>query len=983
MGDRTLKQLAAPNVDNEQPLCIRYTNPVVPFELKSGLIHLLPKFHGLAGEDPHKYLKEFHIVCSTMKPTGVDEEQIKLRAFPFSLDSGAKDWLYYLPPSSIVSWNDMARLFLEKFFPSSRATSIRKEISGIRQANGENMHEYWERFKRLCSSCPHHQIPDNLLLVYFYKGLLPMDRNLLDAASGGVLSNKTPNEAKELIAEIAANAQQFGTRANSSAVFQVQTPPMQNPTVAATGASSTDNQRMENRLDELTSMVRQLAVTQTVQPSAQQISNLCGICCDPSHPTDACPSFHQDNDFQDDQSVAAIFPGKPQYQQQQQQQYQQQQNNPFSNTYNPGWKNHPNLRWNQNHGPSLEDLMKQMATSNLQFQQQMEEPTHTAAETSNGGDTSSKKQSTDTSDVHIPLSFPQRATQSKKQSAKVQDKEILDTFRKVEVNIPLLDAIQQIPRYAKFLKELCTNKRRLKGDEQVNLSQNVSALIQPMPKKCQDPGTFTIPCVIGNSVFHDCMLDLGASINVMPASVFKSLGLGPLRATGIVVTLANRSSIHPSGLIEDVLVRINNLIFPADFYILEMESETATNRSPIILGRPFMRTARTKIDVHSGTLSMEFGDSIVHFNIFDAMKHPREEHSVFCVDVIDDVVEDISATFLAEFSTDFDSDFCGCGDSRECIVCDEITSHLSGFNDALIDDSDYECESNEQLPVIVAKNLLPEQEDKLLTLLKENKRAIGWTMADIIGISPSTCMHRILLEEGAKPVRQPQRRLNPLILDMVKKEVTKLLQAGMIYPISDSQWVSPVQVVPKKSGVTVIANQNNELITTRAQNSWRVCIDYRRLNQATRKDHYPLPFIDQMLERLAGKSHYCFLDGYSGYFQIHIAPEDQEKTTFTCPFGTYAYRRMPFGLCNAPGTFQRCRVVITTKVVVVSDSGGGYDDGGGGDDSNGCNVNDGSDGGGSGGGGNDDCGMVILESVTLVLSFLNITIFMLQVQDFT
>jgi len=171
-------------------------------------------------------------------------------------------------------------------------------------------------------------------------------------------------------------------------------------------------------------------------------------------------------------------------------------------------------------------------------------------------------------------------------------------------------------------------------------------------------------------------------------------------------------------------------------------------------------------------------------------------------------------------------------------------------------------------------------------------------------------MHRILLEEGTKPVRQPQRRLKPLILDVVKKEVTKLLQAGIIYPISDSIWVSPVQVVPKKSGITVVKNEKNELIPTRVQNSWRVCIDYRRLNQATRKDHFPLPFIDQMLERLAGKSHYCFLDGFSGYFQICIAPEDQEKTTFTCPFGTFAYRRMPFGLCNAPGTFQRCMVSI-------------------------------------------------------------------------
>jgi hypothetical protein len=154
-----------------------------------------------------------------------------------------------------------------------------------------------------------------------------------------------------------------------------------------------------------------------------------------------------------------------------------------------------------------------------------------------------------------------------------------------------------------------------------------------------------------------------------------------------------------------------------------------------------------------------------------------------------------------------------------------------------------------------------------------------------------------------------------LILDVVKKEVTKPLQAGIIYLISDSQWVSPVQLVPKKTRLTVIKNENNELIPTRVQNSWRVCIDYRRLNQASHKDHFPLPFIDQMLERLAGKSHYCFLDGFSGYFQIHKALEDQEKTTFTCPFGKFAYWRMPFGLCNAHGTFQRGMISIFSDFI--------------------------------------------------------------------
>ncbi|CAN6547359.1 unnamed protein product [Malus baccata var. baccata] len=156
---------------------------------------------------------------------------------------------------------------------------------------------------------------------------------------------------------------------------------------------------------------------------------------------------------------------------------------------------------------------------------------------------------------------------------------------------------------------------------------------------------------------------------------------------------------------------------------------------------------------------------------------------------------------------------------------------------------------DQTLPVIISSSLTAQEEDKLIRVLKEHKSAIGWTLADIKGISPTTCMHRILLEEGAKPSREAQRRLNPPMLEVVKKEVIKLLDCGVIYPISDSRWVSPVQVVPKKSGVTVVKNEEQELVPTRVVTGWRVCIDYRKLNAMTRKDHFPLPFLDQLLER--------------------------------------------------------------------------------------------------------------------------------------
>ncbi|XP_052203099.1 uncharacterized protein LOC127808569 [Diospyros lotus] len=207
-ANRNIRELAAPDV-YYQPLCIQYPQLQVNFELKSGLIHLLPKFHGLAGEDPHKHLKEFHVVCSTMRPQGVDEEQIKLRAFPFSLDGAAKDWLYYLPPVAITNWDGLRRIFLEKFFPASRTAAIRKDICGIRQIDGESLHEY-----------------------------------LVDVASGGALVEKTPAAAQDLISKMAQNAQQFGTRLNT---------PMK--TVNEVGfAAPVDQRGIENRLEELTSM---------------------------------------------------------------------------------------------------------------------------------------------------------------------------------------------------------------------------------------------------------------------------------------------------------------------------------------------------------------------------------------------------------------------------------------------------------------------------------------------------------------------------------------------------------------------------------------------------------------------------------------------------------------------------------------------------------------------------------------------------------
>ncbi|XP_050915340.1 uncharacterized protein LOC127130360 [Lathyrus oleraceus] len=257
---------------NYNGLCIEYADVTVPFELKYGLIHLLPRFSGLAGEDPHKHLTEFQFVCSTpLRPEGITEDHIMLRAFPFSLQGAAKDWLCYIEPNSVTTWNDLKKVFLERYFPASRAASIQKEICGIRQGN-ESLVEYWERFKQLVFSCPQHQITEQLLIQYFYEELLPIDRNILDAASGGALADKTPVAAKALIENMLLNSQQFTTRNN----YMVQTKGVNEIKV------SSSNKALEVRIEELTSLVKQMAV------SKYQTTKLCGICTSNEHPTNTC-----------------------------------------------------------------------------------------------------------------------------------------------------------------------------------------------------------------------------------------------------------------------------------------------------------------------------------------------------------------------------------------------------------------------------------------------------------------------------------------------------------------------------------------------------------------------------------------------------------------------------------------------------------------------------------------------------------------------
>ncbi|XP_010248078.1 PREDICTED: uncharacterized protein LOC104591007 [Nelumbo nucifera] len=310
-----------------------------------------------------------------------------------------------------------------------------------------------------------------------------------------------------------------------------------------------------------------------------------------------------------------------------------------------------------------------------------------------------------------------------------------------------------------YKMELCTNKRKLRRDEKVKDGENVSAVIKrTLPEKRVDLGMFTLPCVIGNKRIERAMLDLGASINVMPYSIYCALSLGPLKETRVVIQSADRSNAYPEGIVEDVLVQVNDLIFPADFYILKMEEDTITSSTSLLLGRPFMKTDKTKIDVDEDTFSIEFDSEIVKFNIFEAMKYPNECHSICSVDIVDSIMqemfgeEDMNAELELSAQLDMKEKLDSSCEALKLIVEQkapklELKTLPDHLKYAYLGDK-------ETLPMIIAKGLTDDQEARLIEVLKEHKMAIGWTLADIKGVSPSICMHRILLKDGAKLVRE-------------------------------------------------------------------------------------------------------------------------------------------------------------------------------------------------------------------------------------
>ncbi|GJY94011.1 DNA-directed DNA polymerase [Tanacetum coccineum] len=384
------------------------------------------------------------------------------------------------------------------------------------------------------------------------------------------------------------------------------------------------------------------------------------------------------------------------------------------------------------------------------------------------------------------------------------------------------------------------------------MNKRCSAVLLNKSKE-KDPGSFTIPCDIRQFHINNALADLGASITLMSYTMYEKLGLGEPKPTRMSLELADRSIQYPSGIIENVLIKVDKFVLLVDFVILDMPEDS---RVPIILGRPFLATSRALIDVFNKKITLRIGD--------DEELLANYKSNSF---LLKGLKKSINQSNLESYESlgnksDNDSDLEKLIWRIDSFNMSYLVAQKTARPDGVESEHLYSASANEIDEKKPELKILPHH---LEYAYLHGDKSFLIIISSKLSEKEKMLLLQILMEDDFKPVIQPQRRLNPKVKDVVKNKIVKLLDSRLIYLISDSSWVSPIYVVPKKGGMTVVLNDDNEL-TPR-------------------------------------------------FFQIPITHEDQEKTTFTCPYGTFSYRQMPFGLCNAPATFQRCMTAIFHDMV--------------------------------------------------------------------
>nr|GEV92048.1 hypothetical protein [Tanacetum cinerariifolium] len=609
-----------------------------------------------------------------------------------------------------------------QFFPPSKTTNLRNEITRFQQRFDESFYEAWDRFNDLLRACPHHGFSELHQLDTFYNALNINDQDSLNSAAGGNFLDKNPRECLKIIQSKSKICQ---SRAK---------------VVVAKVSTSSSTPAISSEVAELKDMVRALLLDKK----------------------------NQSSDLTQSPTPTPVKAVKP-------------------NCVTCGGSG----TLPSNTITNLKEELKGITTrSGVAYQ----------------GPT-----------ILAPSKVVKQGTES--------------------FEISFTDALILMPKFASTLKALIGNKEKLSEMARTLMNEHYSAVIlNKLPRKLGDLGKFLIPCEFPGMDECLALADLGASINLMPLSVWEALLLPGLSLTCMTLELVDRSISKRIGIAKDVSVKVGVFYFPAHFVVVDFEPDPQV---PLILesGNPTPHDDLI-VSTTSPTLT-PFGDN--HFLLF-------EEADAFL-----DLEDDPNLLEFNPFYSDPEGDILllkAILNSKPLPSLPNHEQYLPSFKKELkvckaktvksfVDEPpkvglkdlphhlEYAfLEGDNKLPVIIAKELGDEEKSSLIKVLKCHKRAIAWKLSDIQDINPKFCTHKILMEEDYKPVVRHQRRVNPKIHDVIKKDVEKLLDVGLIYPISDSPWVST-------------------------------------LNEATRKDHFPLPFIDQMPERLAGNEYYCFLDRFS------------------------------------------------------------------------------------------------------------------------
>ena len=645
------------------PSCI--IPPADDVAVRPYLVPLLPTYHGMENENPYTHLRDFEEVCTTFKEGMMDMDLLKLKAFPLTLKDKAKIWLNSLRPRTIRNWAELQAESLKKFFSAHKTNNLKRQIYTFAAHDGEKVYQCWERFMETISACPHHGFDTWMLVNHFYGGMSPAMRQLLETMCGGDFLSKHPDEAMDFLNYVAETSKGWD-EPNPREIEKFRPPVNQRGGMYALN----DEIEMKARLSSLARKVeelegKQLHEVQAVTDNTTQ-TNPCTSFQSPVHPTEQCPMAPTVKDLMSE-CAHTVGQFKP-----------EQSNAPYGNTYNPNWRNHPNLAWRPNPpayvppgakpqfgSPSqsqqpppsspveqailnlskvVGNFVEEQKGTNVQLAQRIDTVENTLNKTINGLESNLNQKidnlqysitkinkllegqergrfpsqtlpnpkgihevgsgmdevkaiitlrsgkevdqpmpkpveesrqgeemqpehillEEDSMKYHIPPPFPQVLRGKKKAT---QQAGILEVLRQVKVNIPLLDLINQVPAYAKILKDLCTIKKGLGIEKKAFLTEHVSAIIQSKnPIKYKDPGSPTIPVNIGGNCIDMSLLDLGASVNLMPYSVYNQLGLGELKPTTITLSLADRSVKIPKGIVEDVLVKIEKFYYPVDLW---------------------------------------------------------------------------------------------------------------------------------------------------------------------------------------------------------------------------------------------------------------------------------------------------------------------------------------------------------------------------------------------------------------------------------